>query len=318
MTGLLGLWPYVCLGLLALGLFGFVETLPFGAPREPLADRLRRLDPDYWAHQAQQQHSAALRPIYVGHSIVRPAVDEAGRQLQLLFARLGLVRLEDLEQSLELVRPGVTPAHHFGEKVLLAVLALGFLPATEAIGVHPFGSSPIWLWAVLGLIGFALPDWYLAQKREQRRTRIVMELPAVLSMLAIALAAGRSIEEAVARVSEGSEGELARELQRVRRELRFGQRYLVPALLAMSDRNQIPELQTIVGHIQAATNLGLTLTEVLRTQASGLRERKRLYIVEEGGKGSIRMIIPVAVFILPVLFVILLAPAAASVASWGQ
>jgi len=30
------------------------------------------------------------------------------------------------------------------------------------------------------------------------------------------------------------------------------------------------------------------------------------------------MIIPVAVFILPVLFVILLAPAAASVASWGQ
>ena len=57
---------------------------------------------------------------------------------------------------------------------------------------------------------------------------------------------------------------------------------------------------------------------MLRTQASGLRERKRLYIVEEGGNGSIRMIIPVAVFILPVLFVILLAPAAASVASWGQ
>jgi tight adherence protein C len=86
----------------------------------------------------------------------------------------------------------------------------------------------------------------------------------------------------------------------------------------MADRNRIPELQTVVGHIEAASNLGLTLTEVLRTQAAALRERKRLSIVEEGGKGSIRMVIPVAVFILPVLFVILLAPAAASVATWGQ
>jgi len=69
---------------------------------------------------------------------------------------------------------------------------------------------------------------------------------------------------------------------------------------------------------KAANNLGLTLTEVLRTQAAALRERKRLSIVEEGGKGSILMVLPVAVFILPVLFVILLAPAAASVATWGQ
>jgi len=318
MTGLLNLWPYACLGLLGLGLFGFVETLPFGAPRESLADRLRRLDPDYWALRAQRQQSAAPRPIQVGHSIVRPAVDEVGRQIQELFARFGLVRVQDLEQSLDLLRPGVTPAHHFGEKFLLALLGLGFLPATERMGIHPFGPSPIWLWAALGLVGFAMPDWYLAQKWGQRRTRMVMELPAVLSMLAIALAAGRSIEEAVARVSEGSEGELATELQRVRHELRFGQRYLVPALLAMADRNRIPQLQTVVGHIQAATNLGLTLTEVLRTQASALRERKRLSIVEQGGKGSIRMVIPVAVFILPVLFVILLAPAAATVASWGQ
>ena len=318
MTGVLSLWPYACLGLLALGLFGFVETLPFGAPRESLVNRLRRLEPDYWAHRAQQQQNAALRPIAVGHSIVRPAVDEVGRQLQEVLARFGLVRLGDLEQSLELVRPGVTPAHHFGEKFLLALLGVGFLPATEMIGIHPFGASPIWLWAALGLVGFAVPDWYLAQKGKGRRTRMVTALPAVLSMLAIALAAGRSIEEAVARVSEGSDGELAKELQRVHRELRFGQRYLVPALLAMATRNRIPELQTVVGHIEAASNLGLTLNEVLRTQAAGLRERKRLSIVEEGGKGSIRMVIPVAVFILPVLFVILLAPAAASVATWGQ
>jgi tight adherence protein C len=314
----LGIWPFACLGLLALGLFGFVETLPFGAPRETLAERLRRLDPDYWAQLAQQRHSAALRPVQVGHSILRPLIDEAGRHLQALLARFGFAQVDDLEHLLALLRPGVGPAQHFGEKLVLGLLGLGILPTVDALGIHPFGAYPVWLWVALGLAGFATPDWYLRRKLQQRRARIVMELPTVLTMLAIALAAGRSIEEAVGRVSDGSEGELARELQRVRRELRFGQRYLVPALVAMAKRNRVPELDAVVGHIQAADSLGLQLTEVLRTQAASLRERKRLLIVEEGAKGSLRMIVPVAIFILPVLFIVLLAPAAASMATWAQ
>ena len=311
-------FPYACLGLLAIGLFGFVESLPFGAPRQSLADRLRQLEPEYWAHLAQQEHSAALRPVRVGHSILRPVVDELGRQLQAVLGRFGLVGSSDLQQRLELLRPGVPPAQHFGEKVVLALIGLGVLPGCEAIGIHPFGSYPVWTWIALGVVGFAAPDWYLAQKFERRRARIVMELPTVLSMLAIAISAGGSIEEAVARVADSSDGTLARELQRVRRELRFGQRYLVPALVALADRNRVPELYSVVGHIQAASRLGLPLVHVLRTQATALRERKRLLIAEEGIKGSIRMIVPVALFILPVLFVVLLGPAAMSIASWAQ
>jgi tight adherence protein C len=235
-----------------------------------------------------------------------------------VLARFGLVGTGDLQQRLDLVRPGVPPAQHLGEKVVLGLIGLGVLPACEAIGIHPFGPYPIWTWIALGIAGFAVPDWYLMQRLEQRRARIVMELPTVLSMLAIAISAGGSIEEAVARVSESSDGTLARELQRVRRELRFGQRYLVPALIAMAARNRVPELYSVVGHIQAASRLGLPLVQVLRTQAAALRERERRLIAEEGVKSSIRMIVPVALFILPVLFVVLLGPAAVSIASWAQ
>jgi len=309
--------PYACLALLAIGVFGFIESLPFGAPSESLADRLRQLEPEYWAHLAQEQHSAALRPVRVGHSILRPVVDELGRQLQTVLGRLGFVGSADLQQRLELLRPGVTPAQHFGEKMVLALIGLGVLPGCEAIGIHPFGPYPIWTWIGLGVVGFAAPDWYLAQKFEQRRARIVMELPTLLSMLAIAVSAGGSIEEAVARVADSSDGTLASELQRVRRELRFGQRYLVPALMALAERNRVPELYSVVGHIQAASRLGLPLVQVLRTQATALRERKRLLIAEEGIKGSLRMILPVALFILPVLFVVLLVPAAVQLLRLG-
>src|SRR5262249_17716279 len=97
-TPLASLLPYACLGLLAIGLFGFFETVPFGVPRQSLADRLRQLEPEYWAHLAQQEHSAALRPVRVGHSILRPVVDELGRQLQAVLGRFGLVGSSDLQQ----------------------------------------------------------------------------------------------------------------------------------------------------------------------------------------------------------------------------
>ena len=60
MSPLLGVWPYACLGLLAIGLFGFVESLPFGAPRQSLAERLRQLEPEYWAHLAHERQAAAV------------------------------------------------------------------------------------------------------------------------------------------------------------------------------------------------------------------------------------------------------------------
>jgi tight adherence protein C len=301
---LLPLWPVACVALLALGVFQFVESLPFGAPRPRLADRLRELDPEHWARLAESD-SAALRPVRVGSSILRPFVEEAGLLLQRVLSRLGVAAGDDLRETLALIRPGVEPAQHYGEKVVIAVIGAGFFPAIEAVGIHPFGPTPVWLWVGLGVVA-------------RRQTRALMELPTILSMLAIAVAAGHSVEEAVARVAEAGDGEMARELQRVRRELRLGQRYLIPALAKMAERNRIPELDTVVGHIRAANDLGLSLTATLRTEAAALRERKRLRIVEEGGKGNIRMVVPVALFILPVLFVILLAPAAATVLSWGE
>jgi len=48
-----------------------------------------------------------------------------------------------------------------------------------------------------------------------------------------------------------------------------------------------------------------------------LRERQRVRIVEEGGKASIRMVLPVALFILPVLFVVVLVPATAELMHLG-
>jgi tight adherence protein C len=144
-----------------------------------------------------------------------------------------------------------------------------------------------------------------------------MELPTILDMLTIAASAGLALEQALIEVSRQSAGTVAQELQRASREMALGQRPLVDALTAMAERNVVPELSGVVDQLRAVHDQGLPLVQSLAAQAEALRERQRLRIVEEGGKASIRMVLPVALFILPVLFVVVLVPATQQLMNLG-
>jgi tight adherence protein C len=97
----------------------------------------------------------------------------------------------------------------------------------------------------------------------------------------------------------------------------LGQRPLVDALQALSERNAVTELTSFVDHLRAVHDQGLPLVQSLAAQAEALRDRQRLRIVEEGGKASVRMVLPVALFILPVLFVVVLVPATSQLMNLG-
>jgi hypothetical protein len=54
------------------------------------------------------------------------------------------------------------------------------------------------------------------------------------------------------------------------------------------------------------------------TLAETVRDKKRTRLLEEGGKSTVRMLFPVAVFIFPVFLVILLYPAGAELLGLGR
>jgi len=180
----------------------------------------------------------------------------------------------------------------------------------NALAIHPFGVWPVWVWFAGLAAGFLAPDWDLDRRLAARRTVMLMELPITLDMLTIATSAGLALEQALGLVARQSQGAVARELQQAVRELALGRGSVIEVLDAMAERNAIPELNRFVGQLRSAHEQGMPLIQTLATQAESLREQKRLRIVEEGGKATVRMILPVAVFILPVLFVVLLLPAA--------
>jgi tight adherence protein C len=240
-------------------------------------------------------------------------LEDGGRLLQVALGRLGLAGGGKLERKLRLARPAVEPNQFFGEKIVGGLIGLGLAPLMNVLGIHPLGPWPLWTWLGGALLGFLAPDWDLERRLGRRRTLAAVELPALLDLLTIAASAGLALEQALEVVVRQSGGVIAQELRYASREVSLGQRSLIEALEAAAERNALPELSALVSQLRAAHEQGLPLVQTLATQAESLREQKRLRIVEAGGKASVRMLFPVAIFILPVLFVILLLPAAIQV-----
>ena len=306
--------------LLGLGLYLVLTAQPVGRPKPDLGERLRRLDVDERIRLAELGRRAR-RPLFASRlleSMLRPIVEDAGRLLRSVLLRLGLAGGRELDGRLRVLRPGVEVVQFLGEKVAAGLIVAVTFPLMNLLHIQPLGAWPVWLWLAGFGLGFVLPDWDLARRARLRRGLVLMELPTILDMLTLATSAGMALEQALEEVARHSEGVVAQELRLVARELALGQRRNLPeALNALGERLGTREVEHILGRMSAAYEQGLPLGQALPAHAQALRERQRLHVVEEGGKASVRMLLPVALLILPALFVVVLVPAAAELTRLG-
>lgn len=307
--------PIVVLSiLLGWGIYLFVTSQPMGRPRPDLGDRLRRLDVRERIRMRElgrfQKQPVFRNPLL--EALLRPLVDGAGRTVSTFISRFS-GGTGDLERKLAVAQPGLDVAGYYGQQVLTGlvfVLLLGSLNmmltqlTDSAVGV-----LPVWVWISLFVTGFLIPKLTMESRFRKRRRVILMGLPAVLEMLTIAMSAGRTPEEALVFVSAESEGEVASEFGWLSREMAMTRVTLPQALYSMAQRTGVPELSQMAAQVQAADDLGVSIINALSVQAEALRERKRLEIVEAGNRASIKMVIIIALFIFPSLFVVLLLPA---------
>jgi tight adherence protein C len=306
--------------LVGLGLYLVLTAQPLGRPKPDLGERLRRLDVEERIRLAELGRYQA-RPLFASRileNMLRPVIEDAGRVLRRVFQRLGLTGGRELEDRLHVLRPGVEVVQLLGEKVATGLIVAATFPLMNLLHIDPLGAWPVWVWLVAFGLGFVLPDWDLERRSAERRGLVLMELPTILDMLTLATSAGMALEQALEEVARHSEGVVARELRLMVRELALGQRpTLHAALLAMAERLGTPEVDHVLGRMSAAYEQGLPLGQALAAHAQAMRERQRVHIVEEGGKATVRMLLPVALLILPALFVVVLVPAAAELTHLG-
>jgi tight adherence protein C len=163
-----------------------------------------------------------------------------------------------------------------------------------------------------GTFGFFLPDILLRIKTDNRQQVIRRELADTVDQLTIGVQAGLGLDAAIARVAVTGGGPLAAEFARVSQDVRAGMRR-GDALLAMSDRVQLPELRQLVVALSQAEKLGVPIAQTMKIQAGELRLKRRQHAEEQAMKLPVKVLFPMMFCILPCLFIVIMGPAAMSI-----
>jgi tight adherence protein C len=158
-------------------------------------------------------------------------------------------------------------------------------------------------------LGWFGPDLWLYQTAYNRSERIQNELSNALDLLTISVEAGLAFDAALAQVARSTEGPLAKEFFRVLQEMQIGTGRL-DALRALADRTDVEELRIFVGAMVQAESFGIPIANVLRIQSRELRVKRSQRAEEAAQKVPVKILFPLILCILPVLFIVAIGPAA--------
>lgn len=157
------------------------------------------------------------------------------------------------------------------------------------------------------LLGVMGPTMYLKSRVTSHQTGIKKQLPDAMDLLCVCIEAGLSFDAALLKVSQKLKGPFIDELLIVYREIQMG-RTRREALQNLCDATNLDELKTFASALVQAEQLGIPINNVMRAQSEQLRVERSQQAKEKGMKASIKMLVPMLLFIFPVVFIILMGP----------
>lgn len=169
------------------------------------------------------------------------------------------------------------------------------------------------LFMLIGLIlSILLPNYYVKAKAKQRRAEIQQSLPDVMDMLSICVEAGLGLDGAILKIGEKNKGPLTEEMIKTIKEIQLG-RLRRDAFKDLGDKNDIIALKTFTAAIIQGEKYGIPIKGILKVQAAKLRESRKQTAQEKAMKAPVKIMIPIVIFIFPVIFIILMGPSVVNI-----
>jgi tight adherence protein C len=193
---------------------------------------------------------------------------------------------------------------------IVFLIALFYLFVMTALAYPP----PIkFLMAVCaGVIGFYLPNVFIENLAQKRQQSIKQAFPDSLDMLLICVQSGMSVEAAFGKVAKeitAQSLELGEELALTTAELSYlGERRL--AFENLGKRTGIPGVKAVATALIQAERYGTPVSQALRVMAKENREIRMSEAEKKAAALPPKLTVPMIIFFLPVLFVVILGPAA--------
>ena len=170
--------------------------------------------------------------------------------------------------------------------------------------------------AMMLLLGYKGPELYLSNKAQKRTTEIRKGLPDALDLLVICAEAGLTVGAAFNRVAKElgrAYPELGDEFALTAIELSFlNERKMAFDNLAY--RVDLEAVKGVVTTMVQTERYGTPLASALRVLSAEFRNERMMRAEEKAARLPAIMTVPLILFILPVLFIVILGPAACSIA----
>jgi tight adherence protein C len=170
---------------------------------------------------------------------------------------------------------------------------------------------------VAGAAGAIGPKAALDRLVARRRDRIRKAIPDSLDLLVVCVEAGVGLDSAMLRVARDMaflHPELSSEFLIVNRTINAGISR-DEAMQGLWQRTGVEELRGLASSMVQSERLGTSIARILRVYAEALRRKRRQLAEKRAAEASIKMIIPLGLFMLPALFALILGPAGMSLAS---
>jgi tight adherence protein C len=164
---------------------------------------------------------------------------------------------------------------------------------------------------IISILMFFVPDLYIRQLSKKRQKLLQKGLPDALDLLVVCAQAGLSLDAAIGRVAKEvafSSAVVGEELSLTALELGF-----LPnrkqALENLKNRTGLKDIAAVCTTLIQSEKYGTPLAYALKVLSTEFRRERLMRAEEKAAQLPAIMTLPLALFILPVLFMVIIGPA---------
>lgn len=195
---------------------------------------------------------------------------------------------------------------------LISVLVLALLPVLLVWPMLEGQTMFKALSCLMGIyLGSLLPRVILDRLVAQRQQAIQQSLPDALDLLVICTNAGLGLNSALQRVADELEivyPALSDELKLTASELKISSD-MEAVLKGLAQRTQLEAVRTLVTTLLQSRQYGTAITQALRILARTERTARMMRLEEAAAKLSVKITLPMMLFILPTVLIVAAGPA---------
>lgn len=223
----------------------------------------------------------------------------------------------DAELWEQMIQAGYLNTHasaiFVGAKILLFLLGslisfvLVYAVDPESMAFHTKLSSIL----IGATVFFFMPNIYIWYRMKKRHDQIYRHLPEAVDLLEICVSSGLGLDMAWNIVADEMLHVcpvLSSSMSLANFEMHLGVSR-IDAMKHMADRTGVDELKSLAAILVQTDRFGTSIAETLQVFAKSIREERSFVAQETAEKMSVKMIIPMILFIFPAILIVILGPA---------